>query len=61
VEDIKLFPPILENSLPAFYLPSSNSESQISIQLTIPYIDNRAVGSDNYNSFQILIKSIKTD
>lgn len=47
---IKLYPPYLEGTIPAFYGDS----------ITVPFAMNRAVGKNEIRGFSLLIKSIQT-
>lgn len=47
---VKLYPPHIEGTIPAFYGDS----------ITVPFSMNRAISRDEFNSFSLLIKTIQT-
>jgi hypothetical protein len=44
----KLYPPMIESTLPAFW----------GKRITVPFVMNRAVGSNDFTDMQIIIKHI---
>jgi hypothetical protein len=56
----KLYPPIIEGVLPAFYSDTIvDSEGKV-IKITIPFSMNRAVSSSQVGGFALKIKTVQS-
>ena len=56
----KLYPPILEGVLPAFYSDAiTDTEGEV-IRITIPFSMNRAVSSNQVGGFALKIKTVQS-
>jgi hypothetical protein len=51
---VKLYPPILEGTLPAFY-----SDEKGIVNITIPFSMNRAVSHTQIGGFELKIKTVQ--